>query len=66
MKTRNIVILSLLVIGASVGGFLLYRRIRTASDSSEKNNRKIRIKVNKKTDEPVDGGEAVETTNDNI
>lgn len=66
MKTRNIVIWSLVILGVGVGGFILYRKIRTASDSSEKNNRKIRIKVNKKTDEPVDGGEAVETTNDNI
>jgi hypothetical protein len=66
MKTRNIVILSIVVIGASVGGYFLYRRIRTNSDSAEKNNRRIRIKVNKTKNTPIDSEVEEETTNQNI
>ena len=40
---KKAVICGLVIVGVGVGGYFLYRKIRTSSNSSEKNNRKIRI-----------------------
>jgi hypothetical protein len=40
---KKVIIWGLVIVGASVGGYFLYRKIRTSSDSTEKNNRKIRV-----------------------
>jgi len=40
---KKVIIWGLVIIGASVGGYFIYRKIRTSSNSAEKNNRKIKI-----------------------
>jgi hypothetical protein len=40
---KKAIIWGLVIVGASVGGYFLYRKIVTSSNSSEKNNRKIRV-----------------------
>jgi hypothetical protein len=40
---KKAVIWGLVIVGVGVGGYFLYRKIRTSSNSSEKNNRKIRV-----------------------
>jgi NADH dehydrogenase FAD-containing subunit len=40
---KKVIIWGLVIIGAGVGGYFIYRKIRTSSNSAEKNNRKIKI-----------------------
>ena len=40
---KKAVIWGLVIVGVGVGGYFLYRKIVTSSNSSEKNNRKIRV-----------------------
>ncbi len=61
---RNKILLGVGVIALLGVGYLVYRRFRTTSDSSEKNNRKIRIIGNKNVtpeDDDVNGTTETET-----
>jgi hypothetical protein len=40
---KKAVIWGLVIVGIGVGGYFLYRKIRTSSNSAEKNNRRIRV-----------------------
>jgi hypothetical protein len=40
---KKAIIWGLVIVGVGVGGYFLIRKIRTSSNSSEKNNRKIRV-----------------------
>jgi hypothetical protein len=40
---KKAIIWGVVIVGVAVGGYFLYRKIRTSSNSAEKNNRRIRV-----------------------
>ena len=40
---KKAIIWGAVIVGVAVGGYFLYRRIVTSSNSSEKNNRRIKV-----------------------
>jgi hypothetical protein len=57
---KNKILVGVGILALIGAGYLVYRKIRTSSDSPEKNNRKIRVigkrNVTPEVDEDIDGG----------
>jgi len=58
---KKSLLIGLAVIAVLGGGYLVYRRIRTSSDSSEKNQRRIKVIGRKNVTPVVTETETIET-----
>jgi hypothetical protein len=62
---KKAIIWGLVIIGASVGGYFIYRKIRTSSNSAEKNNRKIKVLGNKNVVPTLEQGDDINNDSEN-
>jgi len=62
---KKAIIWGLVIIGAGVGGYFIYRKIRTSSNSAEKNNRKIKVLGNKNVVPTLEQGDDINNDSEN-